>query len=135
MSELTDKVADLAFRWVQAESERKVRLRERRIAWMMAFKSGIEKRTACDGGYDSEPRTELVANTDEQRAALKLAREATERHCKVAAVARSLRGAMTRAMGLPEPVPNAEVEAAYKAMCDAEDEANRKLVAEILEDM
>lgn len=101
-------------RWLSAEAERKVRKREKRIAWMLAFRAGVEIMN--DEDTDEKLNDKYRAETDEAKSALALARDATRVYRIVAGQARGRRSALTRSVAVPTPVPNAAVAAAFAAL-------------------
>ena len=108
---MSDSLAD---RWVYADAERKLRRKEKKIAWLMAFRAGVEESE--NGLY--------CPDTDDATSALESARSASSAYEVAWRRAAGLKGALTRrAQRTPEP--NSALWARYEALC-----AHERIAAE-----
>ena len=118
------QIVNLAARWQSAELERKMRKRERRLAWLIAFKAGVKFVPGPCRHPEYEPGPSVaVAETPEAEAALKVAQRARVAYLDIAARAGALRGQLTRALRpyFDEPVADAAIAEAYDALCAREE--------------
>jgi hypothetical protein len=114
---IAGRIAWLAVEWREAEIHRQIRQREKRQAFLVAFRLGA---AILDDGSG-----EWEIPTPEAQAALELAFAAKARYLKAAGSAGSLHAHLNRRLRefVREPVPNAEVVAAYDALCARESAA------------
>ncbi len=116
---MSDSTGIIAERWVTAERARKIKKRDSKLAWLLAFKSGVRIELQ-DGGYDQYPRSVPVADTDEQKAALTLARESKTAYLQAARHAGALRAALSRSVESPVPEANYEIARRFEELCAKE---------------
>ena len=115
------KIASLARRWFAAERERKMRRREMKLGYLLAFKSGAE---LVDVFSTTSSYPEIVGRTLKggDPEAVQRAQQARTRYRDSAKHAGALRSALSR-LCPSKPEPNAEIEAEYDALCTRETEA------------
>ena len=117
-------IAAIARNWVAAESERKLRKRERAYAWiLLKALGGVEKADYIPP--DDFASKQWIVTTDEQREALSVARAAEERYERAWRRAGGLRGALTRLAKSDSPTtePDTLIHSAYAALCEREIDA------------
>lgn len=119
----TDRVANLAARWLTADEERRLRRQERGHAMVLARKGGIER------AYDPERDCFCwPANlTESQRELVAMCQRAQKSYVSAAAKANGLRSALRKAAkpALVKVEPDEEISGLYRDLCDEEMEASR----------
>ena len=123
------RLADVARRWVAAEKLRRLRKREFGYAMVLLKKFGEEHYDPMGEKRFWEPLKDADKAVFE--AALQRMRIAYKARKDAAAAAGSLRAAMVRLAAVPEPGVNADVQDAYKALCDSESQWTKEERAEI----
>jgi hypothetical protein len=111
-------VERIACEWMAAERERKLRKHESKIAWMLAFKSGVKFEPRGDGYYQ-DVKMVAVSETDEQHKALARAENARKTYLLSARKAGALRAALSRKVPA-RPERNREIWQEFDALCARE---------------
>jgi hypothetical protein len=116
---MSDSTGIIAERWVTAERARKVKQRDSKLAWLLAFKSGVRIEVQGDGQYEY-PRSVIIADTDKQRDALTLAQQSKTDYLKAARYAGALRAALSRSVESQTTEPNREIARRFEELCASE---------------
>lgn len=119
----TDRVANLAARWLTADEERRLRRQERGHAMVLARKGGVER------AFDPERDCFCWPGnlTESQRELVTMCQRAQKAYITAAAKANGLRSALRKAAkpALVKVEPDEEISGLYRDLCDEEMEASR----------